>query len=186
MLLDINFLDVGNVSFQKLPMAKNGEKWRKMAKNGEKWRWRICLFHLSNSPFRHWPPPPPVTDQTVNGVFPNMSGTVWVWSDDGERPKGLLEFLADGKIKSQLGKRQGGWTIKDGGFKLALNFNGGDHILSSFSQDEVAILLKPIRYPPSSMVLLKGMSRTADHFIICFINVSKMRHKCMKSIIILC
>ena len=36
----------------------NGEKWRKMAKNGEKWRWRICLFHLSNSPFRHWPPPP--------------------------------------------------------------------------------------------------------------------------------
>ena len=28
-----------------------------MAKNGEKWRWRICLFHLSNSPFRHWPPP---------------------------------------------------------------------------------------------------------------------------------
>ena len=36
----------------------NGEKWRIMAKNGEKWRWRICLFHLSNSPFRHWPPPP--------------------------------------------------------------------------------------------------------------------------------
>ena len=32
-------------------------QWRKMAKNGEKWRWRICLFHLSNSPFRHWPPP---------------------------------------------------------------------------------------------------------------------------------
>ena len=31
MLLDINVLDVGNVSFQKLPMAKNGEKWRKMA-----------------------------------------------------------------------------------------------------------------------------------------------------------
>ena len=30
-----------------------------MAKNGEKWRWRICLFHLSNSPFRHCPPPPP-------------------------------------------------------------------------------------------------------------------------------
>ena len=29
----------------------NGEKWRKMAKNGEKWRWRIRLFHLSNSPF---------------------------------------------------------------------------------------------------------------------------------------
>ena len=22
-----------------------------MAKNGEKWRWRIRLFHLSNSPF---------------------------------------------------------------------------------------------------------------------------------------
>ena len=22
-----------------------------MAKNGEKWRWRIQLFHLSNSPF---------------------------------------------------------------------------------------------------------------------------------------
>ena len=26
-------------------------QWRKMAKNGEKWRWRIRLFHLSNSPF---------------------------------------------------------------------------------------------------------------------------------------
>ena len=52
MLLDINFLDVGNVRFQKLPMTKNGEKWR----------WRICLFHLSNSPFRHWPPPPGQTE----------------------------------------------------------------------------------------------------------------------------
>ena len=57
MLLDINFLDVGNVRFQKLPMAKNGEKWR----------WRIRLFHLSNSPFRHWPPPPP----------PHIDNTFW-------------------------------------------------------------------------------------------------------------
>ena len=52
MLLDINFLDVGNVSFQKLPMAKNGEKWRKMAKNGDgEFAFFICqIRHFAIGP----------------------------------------------------------------------------------------------------------------------------------------
>ena len=48
-------------------------QWRKMAKNGEKWRWRICLFHLSNSPFRHWPPPPPPPRSSRNGLDKYLS-----------------------------------------------------------------------------------------------------------------
>ena len=52
MLLDINFLDVGNVRFQKLPMAKNGEKWRKMAKKGDgEFAFFICqIRHFAIGP----------------------------------------------------------------------------------------------------------------------------------------
>ena len=52
MLLDINFLDVGKVRFQKLPMAKNGEKWRKMAKNGDgEFAFFICqIRHFAIGP----------------------------------------------------------------------------------------------------------------------------------------
>ena len=58
MLLDINFLDVGNVRFQKLPMAKNGEKWRKMAKNGDG---EFAFFICQIRHFAIAPPPPPDT-----------------------------------------------------------------------------------------------------------------------------
>ena len=118
------------------------------------------------------------TDQTVNSMFPNMSGTVWMWFYDGKHPSGLLEFLGDGKIKYRLGKRQGGWTIRDGGLTLVVNFNGEEHILSFFSEEEKAIPLSSwIRNPRRLMFLLKGMLR---HFIICITNVCKLCHRCIK------
>ena len=53
-------------------------QWRKMANNGKKWRWRICLFHLSNSPFRHWPPPPPGKIQEKSDqTFTTVAGYKW-------------------------------------------------------------------------------------------------------------
>lgn len=89
-------------------------------------------------------------------IFPNMSGTVWMWSYDGYHPRGILEFLADGKIKYRLKKREGGWTIKDGGSTLLANFGGEEHELKYFSQYEEAVLTSPQRDPPSWMLWIKG------------------------------
>ena len=96
------------------------------------------------------------SDQTDENFFPNMSGTVWMWSYDGKRPRGILEFLADGKIKYRLKKREGGWTIKNDGSTLVANFGGEEHELSYDSQYEEAILQIPQRNPQSLMFWWKG------------------------------
>ncbi|KAL5255615.1 hypothetical protein ACHWQZ_G010999 [Mnemiopsis leidyi] len=103
--------------------------------------------------------PSTISYNSIQGdnIFPNMSGTVWMWSYDGKHPRGILEFLADGKIKYRLEKREGGWTIEDSGSILVANFGGEEHILGYFGQYEVAILWSPIRDPRSRMYLLKGL-----------------------------
>ena len=96
------------------------------------------------------------SDKRNENIFPNMSGTVWMWSYDGKHPRGILEFLADGKIKYRFKKREGGWTITHNGSILEANFGGENHFLSYVSQYEIAILRFPVRDPRSLMFLFKG------------------------------
>lgn len=82
-----------------------------------------------------------------------MSGTVWMWSMDAKHPRGILEFLSDGKIKYRYQNREGAWYIRSDGYLFA-KFGGEDHYLQYYNG--AAILLQPYRSPPSVMIWLKG------------------------------
>ena len=86
-----------------------------------------------------------------------MSSSVWLWSEDGKHPGGLLEFLADGKIKFRYGARDGEWSYhNDERTFLRADFGAEQHYFFYDARRETATLVYPSRYPASEMWWLKG------------------------------
>ena len=80
-----------------------------------------------------------------------MADTTWSWAHDGTTTNGALEFLADGGVKWDDGKKQGSWRLTHEGEILQTTFNGIYHML--YYTGGKATLITPTRSPPSSMVM---------------------------------
>ena len=92
-------------------------------------------------------------------IFPNMSGSVWMWSHDGKYPRGLMEFLPDGQIKRRYGKRGGAWYLQSDGMlvvKFTADVLATKHILRFDNRTQKAYLEEPSRRPQSQLWWLKG------------------------------
>ena len=92
------------------------------------------------------------------------STSTWIWAHDGTTSDGVLELLADGRVKWYYGDRQGSWELRDGGKILDITFNSVFHELKY--KDGKANLIVPSRTPPSSMTIIMSGN---DQFIIFFV-----------------
>ena len=90
-------------------------------------------------------------------VFPIIDGSesTWNWAHDGTNVNGVVTFLADGRVKWDNGRSHGFWRLRDGGTILETEFNRIEHTL--YYENEKATLIRPIRSPPSTMIIVSGI-----------------------------
>ena len=84
------------------------------------------------------------------GKFPDIQSSFWIWGHNGSNHNGSLFFENNG-VRWSNGNVQGSWKLKKDGTELFTRFNNIDHTLKYDVSSQKAILITPVRNPPSVM-----------------------------------
>ncbi|KAL5262761.1 hypothetical protein ACHWQZ_G008229 [Mnemiopsis leidyi] len=96
------------------------------------------------------------TDSTdLGSVFPIKESTTstWSWAHDGSNENGILKLFANGTVYWNE-EKSGSWNLANGGTILEASFNDISHKLEYNGDKEQAVLISPVREPPSTMKLI--------------------------------
>ena len=90
-------------------------------------------------------------------IVPNITST-WSWRHDGTNENGLLTLYADGTSQWKDEKERGNWKLIQGGHVLEAFFGKVHHKMSYLKTKKYALLVEPVRTPPSTMKLISAVN----------------------------